>query len=169
MKTIIATVFSFILSISYSQFSNDDLDKMIISKNKKSYNKINFDSLSNATILLINKYRLENNLNSLEIDTSLNNYSKNWGKHLCENNQLVHSETEKLNIVSENIYGLFTFGFFICDVGYFKSQPKIVFDSWRTSIEHNKNMLNDKAKKIGLYIYTEYEDKYKMRAVMVMK
>ena len=80
------------------------------------------------------------------------------------------SDFNGTNIIGENIYGLFTYGTFICSVEYFNKQPQIIFDSWRTSIVgHNENMLNVKATKIGLVIYTEYNTKFKLRAVMVVE
>ena len=119
---------------------------------------------------IINQYRIKNKLNVLSLDTNLVNYSKNWAKVLCDKNTLIHSDFTGTNIIGENIYGLFTYGTFMCNVEYFNKQPKIIFDDWRTSIVgHNETMLNVRATKIGLFIYTEYNFKFKLRTVMVIE
>jgi uncharacterized protein YkwD len=133
-------------------------------------NKIDFDSLSNSLVDIINNYRIKNKLYTLSLDTSLVRYSKNWGKTLCDRNTLIHSDFTGTKIIGENIYGLFTYGTFMCNVEYFNKQPQIIFNDWRTSIAgHNETMLNKSVTKIGLYIYTEYNVKFKLRTVMVIE
>lgn len=169
MKTL-TLIFLFLISISsYSQTSKNDVQKILIERSKKEYNKINFDSLSLETIKLINKYRKENGLSVLSVDKSLVEYSKNWGKTICDNQTLSHSDIKNVGIIAENIYGTFIYGTFFCNADYFKNEPKSIFESWVSSSFHNKNMLNTEATKIGFYIYTEYNGEYKMRAVMVLK
>jgi uncharacterized protein YkwD len=170
MKSLTSLFAIFISVICFTQTKNSKSDEMFIARNKKEYNKTNFDSLNNCLVGLINDYRVKNKLNKLSVDTNLIHYSKNWAKVLCDRNTLVHSDFNGTNIIGENIYGLFTYGTFICSVEYFNKQPQIIFDSWRTSIVgHNENMLNVKATKIGLVIYTEYNTKFKLRAVMVVE
>lgn len=169
MKNILVIILSLVLFTGYSQTSKNDVQKMLVERSKKDYNKINFDSLSLETIKLVNKYRKENGLSVLSVDQSLNNYSKNWGKTMCDNETLSHSDIQSNGIIAENIYGIFVYGTFFCNVDYFKNEPKSIFDSWKSSPYHNKNMLNGDATKIGLYIYTEYDGEYKMSAVMVLK
>ena len=111
----------------------------------------------------------KNKLSKFSVDTNLINYSKNWGKSLCDKNTLIHSDFTGTDIIGENIYGLFTYGTFICNVEYFNKQPQIIFDSWRTSTGHNETMLNVRATKIGLFIYTEYKVKFKLVTVMVIE
>jgi uncharacterized protein YkwD len=169
MKNILVIILSLVFFIGHSQSSKNDVQKMLVERSKKEYNKINFDSLSLETIKLINKYRKENGLLVLSVDQSLNDYSKNWGKTMCDNETLSHSDIQSKGIIAENIYGIFVYGTFFCNVDYFKKEPLSIFDSWKSSPYHNKNMLNGNATKIGLYIYTEYNGEYKMRAVMVLK
>jgi uncharacterized protein YkwD len=169
MKNTILTILCLILFSVYSQTNKNDVQAMLIQRSKNSYNKIDFDSLSLETIKLINKYRKENGLSILSVDQSLNDYSKNWGKTICNNETMSHSDIESSGIIAENIYGIFVYGTFLCNVDYFNKEPKSIFDCWKSSPYHNKNMLNGDATKIGLYIYTEYSGEYKMRAVMVLK
>jgi uncharacterized protein YkwD len=170
MKSLITTVAIFISSFCFVQTRSDDLDEMFIQRNKKEYNKIDFDSLSNSLVDIINNYRIKNKLHTLSLDTSLVRYSKNWGKTLCDRNTLIHSDFTGTKIIGENIYGLFTYGTFMCNVEYFNKQPQIIFNDWRTSITgHNETMLDKSATKIGLYIYTEYNAKFKLRTVMAIE
>lgn len=169
MKNILVIILSLVLFTGYSQTSKNDVQKMLVERSKKEYNKINFDSLSLETIKLVNKYRKENGLSVLFVDKSLIEYSKNWGKTMCDNETLSHSDIKSADIIAENIYGTFIYGTFFCNADYFKNEPKSIFESWVSSPFHNKNMLNTEATKIGFYIYTEYNGEYKMRAVMVLK
>ena len=90
MKNILVIILSLVLFTGYSQTSKNDVQKMLVERSKKDYNKINFDSLSLETIKLVNKYRKENGLSVLSVDQSLNDYSKNWGKTMCDNETLSH-------------------------------------------------------------------------------
>ena len=101
MKSLVTIFTIFISAICFTQTKHDDLDEMFIKRNKSEYNKVNFDSLSNSLVNIINQYRIKNKLSKFSVDTNLINYSKNWGKSLCDKNTLIHSDFTGTDIIGE--------------------------------------------------------------------
>lgn len=166
---IILTVYSFnIFSQSKKVDPKEQLLKIVNEKNTKVLNSFNCDSSSIETIKLINNYRKLNNLNELSIDTSLMRYSVEYAKILALSDNTKHSEIELSNIKTENLYMERGYGMFLISYDELSKLPFNSVSSWKTSVNHNKNMLINGATKIGIGTYITKNNGYRINVVMVI-
>ena len=122
------------------------------------------DSVKVELYNLVNQYRLENGLNKLDIDISLETACKTHSQYVLSEYRPyipfhMHWELNKknpyykgkhswdrANCKSENVVILADFAIPI--VGFIPKNAKQIaiscFNSWKNSPEHNKNMLNSK-------------------------
>jgi len=167
------TLFYFLIFIlSFTSFSQVITDKQYndwyIEPALKDYRSVNFDSLNQLTIKKINKYRKENGLNILTIDSNLMSYAVNWS-NLCVSKKEAtrHSDIKKNNISCENLHIAYGLNAWISGKELFLNIPDEVFYGWKNSDGHNANMLSTNVSKIGFNIAT-YMDGYNYRLVCVM-
>lgn len=91
----------------------------------------------------INNYRVKNKLEKLTFDKLLNELSKEHSEYMSERDDLSHDnfgerfkKSKKMSCVE--------------NVGWNYHTGKDMFEGWRTSSGHNKNMLNSSIKYAGL-------------------
>jgi len=137
----------------------------------KFYESIDFDSINTETIKNINKYRKENNLPYLSIDTSLTTYAKNYSEYLLSTNQFKHSEISKYGVRGENLHKTFTSNnAWVGGKQLILTIPTKILFCWTQSEGHNEQMLRSDITKIGLYVATKYTgERFKMICVMAVK
>jgi uncharacterized protein YkwD len=176
MKTLTLISFLLLVTTFFSQGSYNLTDEEFhyeytIKPLVKFYESIDFDSINTETIKNINKYRKENNLPYLSIDTSLTNYAKNYSDYLVSTNQFKHSDISKYGVRGENLHKTFTSSnAWVGGKQLILTIPtKIVF-CWTQSEGHNEQMLRSDITKIGLYVATKYTgERFKMICVMAVK
>jgi uncharacterized protein YkwD len=113
---------------------------------------MNIDSLENELLKKINNLRIENGINPLIENDSLNEYSKKWSENMLLNNKIYHSNITENGIVAENIYLSKSFGIFPMEKEYLSSVTDRIFNSWLKSEKHKQNMLSKNIDAIGIAI-----------------
>jgi len=172
MKTLLTFLILLIHSISFCQLSTDNYIEKMKAPLIKYYKTVNFDSLCIVTVCKINEYRKKNNLNELEVDNSLNKYSKDWSDTCIKyRNFLQHSNISKQGIKAENIHFSTTpFNCWVLGKKIFYTLPDETFNGWLKSEGHRQNMLKDGVTKIGLSVSSFYDgEEYRYYTVMVLK
>lgn len=92
-------------------------------------------AIEQELIVLINQHRVNNGVAPAEVSVSLMNSAKNWSNTMAQSNRLYHSGQN----VAENVLR--------------SDRPQgalHIFERWRNSPGHNKNMLNPQYKTIGV-------------------
>jgi uncharacterized protein YkwD len=91
----------------------------------------------------INKYRKANGLHDLIADESLARLAKRHCAHMKKENTLSHEHFNERFRQS---------GRFLCveNVGWNYETPEDQFTAWKTSAEHNKNLLDNKITRAGI-------------------
>jgi uncharacterized protein YkwD len=91
----------------------------------------------------INQYRMANGLNPLAMDKSLTRLAERHSLHMEEKNVLSHERFQERFRQS---------GRSLCveNVGWNYQKPEDQFRAWKTSREHNKNLLNKKITHTGI-------------------
>ena len=122
------------------------------SNNKNRIKEMNIDSVENVLVKKINNLRIENGINPLIENDSLNEYSKKWSENMLLNNKIYHSNITENGIVAENIYLSKSFGIFPMEKEYLSSVTDRIFNSWLKSEKHKQNMLSKNIDAIGIAI-----------------
>jgi uncharacterized protein YkwD len=116
--------------------------------------------VANAILTLVNNYRAQNNLPALQLNDGLNQAAQIRAQELLQSfshtrpdGRSFYSVLEDLNIsysyAAENVaYGLNQY-----------STAQEVFNGWINSEGHRANILSDKAKYLGVGLYTTSTDK----------
>ncbi len=151
MKNTIAIFFLFMLFNALGQAPFNFTD-YCYSNNKNSVKEMNIDSLENELLKKINNLRIENGINPLIENDSLNEYSKKWSENMLLNNKIYHSNITENGIVAENIYLSKSFGIFPMEKEYLSSVTDRIFNSWLKSEKHKQNMLSKNIDAIGIAI-----------------
>lgn len=113
-------------------------------------NEINAENLS--LIDLINAYRIDNGLNSLELDEQLNNIALIRAKEIV--NTFSHTRpdgTTYISLIKETNYKCSLAGE---NLARYQKTPETVLTQWKDSEGHNANLLGDFTK-IGFAVYEE--------------
>ena len=108
----------------------------------------NVDSLRYYMHQELNEYRLQNNVNELEISDTLNEFAQAWAKTMFETGELKHSKRpfnsgENISYGNRRIFTLKRF-----------TSSKL--QTWKESSGHNANLLNKWYTKIGYGFYEGY-------------
>jgi uncharacterized protein YkwD len=151
MKNSISIFFLFMLfnALGQSQFN---FTEYCFSNNKNRIKEMNIDSVENVLVKKINNLRIENGINPLIENDSLNEYSKKWSENMLLKDKIYHSNINENGIVAENVYLSISFGVFPIEKEYLSSVTDRIFNSWITSEKHRNNMLLEDVKSIGLSI-----------------
>jgi|32_taG_2_1085360.scaffolds.fasta_scaffold04599_2 uncharacterized protein YkwD len=173
MKNLITTLLVFISLTSLSQdgyvyngnrnFWAYEVNEM----NEKTFTKYDIDSIENEIIILINNLRLENGLNKVVKENSLEEYSFNLGENLLHSKEFKHSDIQNNDIVVENLFLINSFGTIPFTDERMESLSKEIYDNWFTSTKHRENMLSPNIKNIGVSINIKYSENYKVVSTMV--
>ena len=91
---------------------------------------MNIDSVENVLVKKINNLRIENGINPLIENDSLNEYSKKWSKNMLLKDKIYHSNINENGIVAENVYLSKSFGVFPIEKEYLSSVTDRIFNSW---------------------------------------
>jgi len=109
----------------------------------------------------INSYRLNNSLNALSEDNFLSNRAQQWAEYLLIHNKFEHSNPPVGMVWGENIAKLWFTVYMgkINEKYMFERQIAYeLFDAWRNSPGHNKNMLYKAWNYIGIGLALKKED-----------
>lgn len=98
-------------------------------------NTSNSEAVEQELISLINQHRVNNGVAPVEVSVSLMDSAKNWSNTMAQSNRLYHSGQN----VDENIIR-----------GTHKHNSLDLFESWKNSPGHNRNMLNPRHKTFGV-------------------
>lgn len=145
-------VVSLSLLVSVVSFGQDYFTEYCYSNNKKIVSDLNIDSLENVLLLKINDFRVDNGLNVLIIDETLNTYSEKWSRNMLSKDKIYHSSIGDNGIVSENVFMTKSFGVFPMEKNNLLTIADRIFKSWLNSENHKNNMLLRDVKNIGLSI-----------------
>ena len=96
---------------------------------------ITAEDVEQELLILINQHRVNNGVAPFEVSAPLMDSAQNWSNTMAQNNRLYHSG---LNI-AENIIR-----------GSHNHNSLDLFESWKNSPGHNKQMLNPQYKTIGI-------------------
>jgi uncharacterized protein YkwD len=91
----------------------------------------------------INQYRMANSLNPLARDESLTRLAERHSVYMEEKNVLSHERFHER--FSQSARSLC-----VENVGWNYQTPEDQFKAWKTSVEHNKNLLNKKITHMGI-------------------
>lgn len=108
----------------------------------------NVDSLRYYMNQELNEYRLQNNVNELEMTDKLNEFAQAWAKTMFETGELKHSKRPFNS--GENIFYGSNRIFTLKEFSYWRLQ------TWKESSGHNKNMLDNWYTKSGYGFYEGY-------------
>ncbi|MBF0505248.1 MAG: CAP domain-containing protein [Nitrospirae bacterium] len=102
-----------------------------------------YPNYSKDLLDLINQYRIGNRLYALYYDKKLAAFAEDHSTYMYRRNVLNHDNFHERFVQS---------GSDLCveNVGWNYSTPGDVFNSWRKSDEHNKNMLDRNIRKAGI-------------------
>ena len=92
-------------------------------------------AIEQELIVLINQHRVNNGVAPVEVSVSLMDSAKNWSNTMAQSNRLYHSSQN----VAENIIR-----------GSRTHNSLDLFESWKNSPGHNRNMLNPQHKTFGV-------------------
>ena len=145
-------VVSLSLLVSVVSFGQDYFTEYCYSNNKKIVKELNIDSLENVLLRKINDFRVQNGLNVLIIDETLNTYSEKWSRNMLSKDKIYHSRIGDNDIVSENVFMTKSFGVFPMEKNNLLTIADRIFKSWLNSENHKNNMLLRDVKNIGLSI-----------------
>lgn len=145
-------VVSLSLLVSVVSFGQDYFTEYCYSNNKKIVSDLNIDSLENVLLLKINDFRVDNGLNVLIIDETLNTYSEKWSRNMLSKDKIYHSSIGDNGIVSENVFMTKSFGVFPMEKNNLLTIADRIFKSWLNSENHKNNMLLKDVKNIGVSI-----------------
>jgi len=145
-------VVSLSLLVSVVSFGQDYFTEYCYSNNKKIVKELNIDSLENVLLRKINDFRVQNGLNVLIIDETLNTYSEKWSRNMLSKDKIYHSSIGDNDIVSENVFMTKSFGVFPMEKNNLLTIADRIFKSWLNSENHKNNMLLRDVKNIGLSI-----------------
>lgn len=103
------------------------------------------DSQECAVLDLINRYRASRNQGRLQLSASLGAAAQEHSGEMARRKRMYHSNLSQL--VAKHGYDGTAFGE---NVAYGYTSGKAVFEAWRKSAGHNRNMLDGRWKAIGV-------------------
>ena len=98
----------------------------------------------------LNEYRLQNNVDKLQIDANANAYAQAWAKTMYRTGNFNHGDIERSDFNGENILSADDY------IRTCKESSHWTLWHWKESPGHNKNLLDSDFKKVGYGFYKGY-------------
>lgn len=130
--------FYFFMNTSRKYYCQSEPNKFYID----GITKIDMDLFKNELVDMINNLRVENRLNKVKVDISLNNIAQHYADYMFTNLYFEHTDKDWNTIEDRLNNAWYNYTYYGENLAQWVYTAKQVFDGWYNSEAHKANLLN---------------------------